>query len=526
MELQGVGLNFPSPHRYTIFMTRTSGILLHITSLPGRFGVGDLGPEAYRFVDFLKETGQHFWQVLPLGPTGYGNSPYQCLSVFAGNTLMISPEQLLAEGYLAQEELNNVPAFAAQAVDYDGVTRYKAGLLDRSFALFEKSAPPAEKEEFAVFCQQNAWWLDTYALFQAVKGTQTGAPWNVWPEDIRQRQSEAIRTWCEEQASELRQHQYRQFQFFRQWHRLKEYCHQKGISIIGDMPIFVALDSAEVWAHPEMFFLDGQGRPIAVAGVPPDYFSETGQLWGNPLYRWEAMRRDGYGWWVARLRQLRLLVDVIRLDHFRGFEKYWAIPGGDKTALHGCWEPGPGRHFFETIRNSLGELPLIAEDLGIITPEVELLRDAFNLPGMHVLQFAFSGSPDKNPHLPHLYLPNCVVYTGTHDNSPTLGWARGEDLTSTTQSRQDREREVQRALRYAGSDGSAINWDFVRLAFNSVAETAIIPLQDVLGLGVEARMNTPSLNSGNWRWRYGAGQLTGEVMKRLRDMVYLSGRLQ
>jgi 4-alpha-glucanotransferase len=502
---------------------RASGILLHPTSLPGRFGIGDLGKEAYRFADFLADTGQQLWQVLPLGPTGYDNSPYQSLSVFAGNPLLLSLERLLEDNFLDPGDLARSPSFPENLVDYEAVAEFKVPLLRKSYETFEKKATPAQHQQLAAFCQQNASWLDVHSLFMALREAHDLAIWNTWKADIRSRQPEAIKRWTRKLAPEIRCHQYQQYQFFKQWTELKKYCNEHGIKLIGDIPIFVALDSAEVWSHPEMFYLDENGQPTVVAGVPPDYFSETGQLWGNPLYRWDVMARDGYRWWIERFRASRTLVDIIRLDHFRGFEKYWEVPAKDTTAINGRWVPGPGAVFFETVKKVLGELPIIAEDLGLITPEVHALRDRFGFPGMRVLQFAFSdGSGDI--HKPHNYPRNCVVYTGTHDNNTTLGWFQGEDIGATTQSREERDRETQLARKYLGTDGREINWDFIRLALVSVANTAIIPLQDILGLGSQARMNIPGTTQGNWRWRFTTDALTDRIRDRLREMTRLYGR--
>jgi 4-alpha-glucanotransferase len=502
---------------------RASGILLHPTSLPGRFGIGDLGKEAYHFADFLADTGQHLWQMLPLGPTGYDNCPYQSLSVFAGNPLLISLEKLLEEGNLDPSDLDNRPSFPENLVDYEGVVEFKTPLLRRACENFEKRATPSQRQQLAVFCQQNASWLDVYSLFMALHEAHALAIWNTWEADIRSRQPEATERWTRKLAPEMRCHQYQQYQFFKQWKELKKYCNQCGIKLVGDIPIFVALDSAEVWSHPEMFYLDESGQPTVVAGVPPDYFSKTGQLWGNPLYRWDVMAQDGYRWWIERFRAARTLVDIIRLDHFRGFEKYWEIPGEDTTAVNGRWVPGPGAAFFEAVKKALGELPIIAEDLGVITPEVHALRDRFEFPGMRVLQFAFGDGPE-DIHQPHNYPRNCVVYTGTHDNNTILGWFGGEDIGTTTQSREERDQEIRLALKYLGTDGREINWDFIRLALISVANTAIIPLQDILGLGSQARMNIPGTTQGNWRWRFTAGMLTDRIRDRLREMTRLYGR--
>jgi 4-alpha-glucanotransferase len=504
--------------------SRSSGILLHPTSLPGRLGIGDLGVEAYRFADFLAETKQRLWQMLPLGPTDESNSPYQCLSVFAGNPLLISLETLVKQQFLNPADLRDAPIFPERYVDYNAVIDFKMRLLRKSFTLFEKSAAPAQRDEFESFCLSKASWLDDYALYIALSETHDCAAWNLWEKDIRTRNPEAVKRWSRKLAREIRYHKYQQYQFFRQWARLRKYCHDRGIRLIGDMPIFIALDSATVWLYPEMFYLDARGRPTVVAGVPPDYFSETGQLWGNPLYRWDVMARDGYSWWIERFRATYSLVDIIRLDHFRGFERYWEIPAGHTTARKGCWVLGPGAALFKAIKKALGDVPIIAEDLGLITPEVDALRERLGFPGMRVLQFAFGDDPKADDYRPHNYPRNCVVYTGTHDNNTTIGWFKEEVLDDTTQSRKVRESERHLALKYMGSDGREVNWDFIRLALMSVADTAIIPLQDVLGLGSEARMNRPGTTEGNWIWRFRSKMLTREIKNRLREMTTLYGR--
>ncbi len=503
---------------------RASGILLHPTSLPGRFGIGDFGREAYQFADFLVSTGQRLWQVLPLGPTGCGNSPYQCLSVFAGNPLFISLEKLAEESYLEPSDLETAPIFPEDKVDYGAVTGFKMPLLKKSFENFEKRATPDEQKQFQAFCRQNASWLEPYSLFMALKEAHNFAAWNTWDEDIRKRQPKSLKRWSKKLDHEICCHKYQQYQFFKQWSELKRYCNEHGIKLIGDMPIFVAPDSADVWSHPEMFYLDDKGRPTVVAGVPPDYFSQTGQLWGNPLYRWNIIAKKKYAWWIERFRAMCVLVDIIRLDHFRGFEKYWEIPVSDTTAINGRWVPGPGAKLFKAAQKALGTLPIIAEDLGVITPEVDALREQFGFPGMRVLQFAFGQGLDAERYRPHNYPHNCVVYTGTHDNNTTIGWFRGEDVQDSTQSREEREREKQLALKYLGTDGREINWDFIRLALMSVADTVIIPMQDILGLGSQARMNTPAKAEGNWCWRFTPDMVTEEIKHRLRELTTLYGR--
>ena len=494
---------------------RRSGILLHPTSLPGRYGIGDAGPEAYRFLDFLVDSQQRLWQVLPLGPTGYGDSPYQSFSSFAGNPLLISPDALLEAGLLEPADLAEVPAFPAQRVDYGAVIGFKLGLLARAFERFQAKNNLALRSEFEAFCRENRAWLDDFALFMALKEAHAGAAWYTWEPDIAQRRPAAVRRWRQALAVSVERHKYIQFLFFKQWTALKRAANARGIRLIGDIPIFVAHDSADVWSHPEFFTLDPHGRALRVAGVPPDYFSPTGQLWGNPLYRWEVLKETGYAWWIVRVQATLKLVDIVRLDHFRGFEAYWEVPGDADTAITGRWVKGPGADLFDALQNALDvrPLPFIAEDLGVITPEVVALREQFELPGMQVLQFAFSGGVAKMQ-APYRYVRQCVVYTGTHDNDTALGWFR--------HSAPPAEREL--ALKYMGVDGHDFNWDFIRLALSTVADTAIIPLQDVLGLDSEARMNYPSRPAGNWCWRYLTGALTPELSQRLGELTWIYGR--
>ncbi len=504
--------------------SRASGILLHPTSLPGRFGIGDLGGEAYRFADFLADTRQRLWQMLPLGPTGYSDSPYQCLSVFAGNPLLLSLETLVEEGLLESADLKDAPLFSEHSVDFDAVRAFKLPLLLKSFQAFEAKASPGQRAEFESFCHDKASWLDGYALFMSLKEAHGLEPWNMWEDDIKMRHPAAVERWRKKLASEIKCHKYQQYQFFKQWWRLKKYCHDRGIRLFGDMPIYVSLDSDTVWLHPEFFYLNEDGTPTVVAGVPPDYFSETGQLWGNPIYRWDTMAKRGYIWWIERIQATLSLVDIVRIDHFRGFEKYWEIPGRDITARNGRWVPGPDADLFEAIKKALGNAPIIAEDLGYITPEVHALRERFGFPGMRVLQFAFGTDAQADDYRPHNYPRNCVVYTGTHDNNTTIGWFTEETVSDTTQSIEIREAERRLALKYMGSDGKEVNWDFIRLALMSVADTAITPLQDILGLGAEARMNRPSTTSGNWVWRFTRDMLTDEIKAKLRELTTLYGR--
>jgi 4-alpha-glucanotransferase len=499
---------------------RSSGILLHPSSLPGPYGIGDLGPEAYKFADFLVEAGQSLWQVLPLGPTGYGDSPYACYSAFAGNTLLISPEQLVTEGLL-----DSAPSLAIQSrrVDFAEAHKLKDQLLRRAYERYTKTTDTTLRSAFETFAQRHAHWLDDYALFRALKDAHGGVAWNEWEPSLIRRTPSAIERAREQLREEVEAHMFYQFLFFRQWSALKNYCNERGISIVGDLPIFVAQDSADVWTNPEQFKLDKNGKPLVVAGVPPDYFSTTGQLWGNPLYNWDRMRADGFKWWIERVRATLTVVDIARVDHFRGFAACWEIPGGDKTAERGQWVEAPGRELFTAIHKTLGELPIIAEDLGVITPDVIALREEFGFPGMRILQFGF-GSDSKNIDLPHNYLPNVVAYTGTHDNDTTVGWFQSVAGEGSTRTTKQIERERKFCMDYLNTKGEEIHWDFIRGVLASVANTAIVPLQDLLGLGTEARMNLPNSTEGNWSWRYGTGALTDELAARLKKYTELYGR--
>jgi len=491
---------------------RSAGILLHPTSLPGRYGIGDLGVEAFRWVDFLKSADQKLWQILPLGPTGYGDSPYQCFSAFAGNPFLISPDKLIEDGLLTQADVAPLPTFSNDLVDFGPVIIYKLGLLDKAYANFKAGAGSADlRSEFAAFQKAQSAWLDDFALFMALKEAHNGAVWSAWEPELVARKPEALEAARARLADTIESQRLRQFLFFRQWQAVKAYANAAGIQIIGDIPIFVAYDSADVWQRPDLFYLDEHGQPTVVAGVPPDYFSRTGQLWGNPLYRWDVLKQNNYAWWIDRIRGTLALVDIIRVDHFRGFDAYWEIPFGMPTAEVGQWVKGPAADFFNALKAGLGDnLPIIAEDLGVVTPEMVALRDAFDLPGMKVLQFAFS-TDNKDPFLPHTFIANCVVYTGTHDNDTTRGWY---EHSST-----DGERDY--ARRYLGRDGQDIVWDMIRLAYASVANTAVVPLQDVFNLGTEARMNLPGRPSGNWGWRFKQGQLTAQLRDRLKELTWL-----
>jgi 4-alpha-glucanotransferase len=502
---------------------RSSGILLHPTSLPGRFGIGDLGPEAYAFADFLEAANQSLWQVLPLGPTGYGDSPYACYSAFAGNTLLISPEQLVSDGLLTQDQLENVTAFPDGLVDFEAVHKYKDEILQGAYATFKRATNQKLETDFTEFCERHVSWLDDYALFRALKDEHGGVAWHEWEPSLVRRDAVALETAKQKLNDEIEAQKFYQFLFFRQWFALKSNCNKRGIKLVGDIPIFVAHDSADVWTNPDQFKLNKDGTPIVVAGVPPDYFSATGQLWGNPLYHWEHMRADGFKWWIDRVRATLQTFDIARIDHFRGFAACWEIPGGDKTAERGRWVDAPGRELFTAIRNALGQVPIIAEDLGVITPDVEALRDDFGFPGMRILQFGFS-SDSRNIDLPHNYHKNVVVYTGTHDNDTAVGWFGSVAGEGSTRDTEQVERERDFCLKYLNSDGTEIHWDFIRAALASVANTAIVPLQDLLGLGNEARMNLPNSTEGNWTWQFKAGALTKGIVQRLRGLTELYGR--
>lgn len=507
---------------------RASGILLHPTSLPGRFGIGDLGQAAYDFVDFLEETGQSLWQVLPLGPTGYGDSPYQCFSAFAGNPLLINLESLVSDDLLDQSDLDDAPAFSVDRVDYGSVIEFKNKILSKAHANFIAAGSEEAKSEYLKFSEQTLWWLDDYAVFQAIKDENAGKEWTKWDAYLRDKEDKAMHFFRENHVLEISRHKFWQFLFFKQWLKLAAYANGKGVKIIGDIPIFVAHDSADVWANRHLFYLDEKGNPTAIAGVPPDYFSETGQLWGNPLYRWDLMESNGYRWWIQRIRVAFSQVDILRMDHFRGFEKFWAVPASEKTAINGKWQNGPGANLFNAIKNAFsnidGELPIIAENLGFITPEVEELREKFGFPGMYILQFAFGTDPQADAFKPYNFAPNSVVYTGTHDNDTTVGWFTSQGAGDSTRSHDEVNEEREFVLKYLGSDGKEIHWDFIRLALASVSNTSIIPLQDVLGCGSEARMNIPSRESNNWSWRYRPEQLTSDIRARLAELTEVYGR--
>jgi 4-alpha-glucanotransferase len=495
---------------------RSSGVLLHPTSLAGRFGVGDLGRGADEFVDFLASAGQRVWQVLPLAPTGYGDSPYQAFSAFAGNPLLISLDELIDDGLLHESDVGDPRRFDAGGVDYPAVAAHRQALWPRVLERFDAAGRPALADRFGRFCSAQAHWLDDFALFMAVKNAHQQVAWTAWEPDIAAREPSALARWSTRLAREIRLHKLTQFLFFEQWERVRARCRAQSIAILGDLPIFVAHDSADVWSHRGLFRLDADGAPTVAAGVPPDYFSASGQLWGNPHYDWALLEQTGYHWWIERIRAALTLVDRLRLDHFRGFVAAWEVPRGSQTAIVGEWRPGPGAALFEAIRRALDSaaLPFVAENLGVITPEVEALRHRFGLPGMAILQFAFGTDPQAPDFRPHNYPRNLVVYTGTHDNDTTVGWWTGT-AGHSTRSQDDIDRERDYARRYLRLDAGAVHWEFIRAALASVADTAIVPAQDVLGLGSEARMNRPGTGEGNWRWRLTGGQMTAALARQL-----------
>lgn len=491
---------------------RSSGVLLHPTSLPSRYGIGDLGDNAYRFVDWLHNSGQSVWQILPLGPTSYGDSPYQTLSAFAGNPNLISLDILAEEGWLDRTELENVPDFPATHVDFGWIISWHDEKLTKAYQGFKANATDEQKHALANWCQDNAYWLEDFVLFVSLKRAHGGRPWVEWQEDLALYQPKALEKARKDYADALEEQRFRQWAFYQQWYALKYYANNKGVRFFGDLPIFVAHDSADVWANQSEYYLDTKGYPIVIAGVPPDYFSPTGQRWGNPLYRWDIMKAKNYGWWVSRFKAILSLVDYIRIDHFRGFDAYWEIPGTEETAVNGKWIDGPKHDLFSVVKAQLGELPIIAEDLGVITEGVEKLRDDFGLPGMKVLQFAWSDP--TNAFLPHAHPVNSVVYTGTHDNNTTIGWWLMETNEETKKFFMD----------YTARAVYEINWDMIRLAMASASHTAIFPLQDIIGVGSHGRMNTPGKESGNWTWRFQLHELTHDIQNRLAYLTWLYQR--
>jgi 4-alpha-glucanotransferase len=488
---------------------RTSGILLHPTSLPGRYGIGDLGPEAFRFADWLAAAGQRVWQVLPLGPVGYGESPYQLFSAFAGNPSLISLDALVERGWLDAADLAAAPEFPPDRVEFERVIPWKEALLWKAFERFHDP-------ELDQFLTEHAAWLPGYARFMALKAAHGGRMWTEWDAGTSPGGPSSLPS-AEPDPQIVRYHEFLQFEFFREWRALKNYCAARGVRMMGDLPIYVAFDSADVWGRHELFQFD------AVAGVPPDYFSATGQLWGNPLYRWDCIKADGYRWWIDRMVAALSMFDLVRMDHFRGFEAYWAVPAGEATAVNGQWIKGPGADLFRALKDAIGDLPIVAENLGVITPEVEAIRHEFGLPGMAILQFAFGKDEQARSFRPHNYVRNLVAYTGTHDNDTVAGWWRSEGGDSTRKP-EDVAAEKARAREYLDTDGREMNWTLIRALMASVADTVLFPAQDILGLGSEARMNTPAVASGNWRWRIRPGALTPEMAGRLQELTKLFER--
>lgn len=499
---------------------RSSGVLLHPTSLPGRYGIGDLGEWAYRFVDWLVEAEQSIWQVLPLGPTSYGDSPYQSPSTFAGNPNLISFDKLIGDGYLVEGDFRDLPNFPKYAVDYGWIIQYRTQKLKLAYERFAAKPQPAHKAAFDAYVQANAAWLEDYALFMAIKDANGGVTWTAWADaDLVRYKPAAVEKAKKTYAHEIGYYKFTQWVFKSHWDALRAYAKDRQIRFIGDIPIFVAHDSSDVWANQSLFYLEEDGNPTVIAGVPPDYFSETGQRWGNPLYRWDAMQQNGYAWWLRRIQTILDLVDIVRVDHFRGFDAYWEIPASEETAINGEWVKGPGMDFFNVLREKMGELPIIAEDLGVITPEVEALRDGFDLPGMQVLQFAFDGECGANTFLPHHHPANTVVYTGTHDNNTTLGWWHSPEAHDGIKNC---------VASYTATDrhvlDTEINWTLMRLAMSSVAQTAVVPMQDVLGFGENTRMNVPGKQGGNWVWRMGAEEFENPAKQRLAYLTRLYSR--
>ena len=501
---------------------RKSGVLLHISSLPGDFGIGDLGPNAYRFVDFLHTTKQHYWQILPINPTDpiSGNSPYSSIAAFAANVLFISPQLLVEDGILTEKDIAVKPDFSSLSVQYEAVSAYKQTLLDRAFERFESDPAirQSQKKEFNKFMSANAFWLEDYALFAAIKEHYHGHSWLDWPKPMRSREDAALRDFSVKHQSKILKIKFLQYLFSKQWKNLKSYCAKNDVRLFGDLPIYMNLDSVDVWCYPENYKLDDTLNPQMVAGVPPDYFSATGQRWGNPVYDWDVLKGSHFAWWVERFRFNFRLFDVVRIDHFRGLVQFWEIPAHEKTAVNGHWADVPTNDLFRTLKKSFsGRLSIIAEDLGHITDDVRAAMHRFGLPGMKVLLFAFNGDMKTHPYLPHNYKNRCVVYTGTHDNNTVLGWFEHE-ATGT---------EIDNVRQYTkkGISADHICWELIRMAFSSSAEIAIIPMQDLLGLGSEARMNIPGTIGGeNWRWRLSSQALTQELKRKLSNLTVKTGR--
>lgn len=497
--------------------SRSAGILAHITSLPCRFGVGDMGASAYQFVDFLSAAEQRLWQVLPLTPTGYGNSPYYSYSAMAGNHLLISPDKLKERGYLTESEIEQIPTFPDHRVDFSTIIPYKMGVFEKAFANFSTNASQKDKADFDTFCKNNASWLPDFALFVALKeGKYNGEPWDKWEKADRFREKKAMDAARKKYAHLIDLHTFLQYEFATEWSALRAYANSKGVAMVGDIPIFVAYDSADVWSKKDVFRLDDNARPTHVAGVPPDYFSATGQLWGNPHYNWTQMEKDGYAWWGDRFQKCMELYDVVRVDHFRGFEAFWEVPFGEATAMKGKWVEAPGQKLFKAMKKRFGDLPVIAEDLGLITPAVTALRKEFGMPGMKILQFGYESGDPTDAFLPHNYETDSVVYTGTHDNDTTLGWFRSCDDA--------RKRNALEYLR--ASSEQEVVWEMIRAAYLSTALYAIVPLQDILTLGTEFRMNFPGKADGNWEYRLLPNQLGEWHITMLSKLAKISNRLE
>ena len=493
---------------------RSSGILLHITSLPGGHGLGDLGPSAYEFADFLSESKQSLWQMLPLGPTGYGDSPYQCFSAFAGNPMLLDMGAFVEAGLLARSDLTGSPP-ASTSVDFPAVQRFKWTLIERAAQNFNGHEP----EEYARFCGRESYWLDDFALFMALKDIHGGIAFWRWDRDLAMRDPETLARWSARLTRQIAMHRFTQWIFFQQFGKLRQYCRDRGIRLMGDIPIYAAADSADVWSGRRLFLLQESGEPAWQAGVPPDYFSATGQLWGNPIYDWAEMERTGYEWWIQRFRATFQMFDAVRVDHFRGFQAYWSVPAGEVTAINGQWVPGPGGKVFEAVEKQLGDLAILAENLGVITPEVEAIRHRFQFPGMAILQFAFGTDPQAPDFKPHNYPRDVIAYTGTHDNDTTVGWWTSSGETDSTRTAAEIDSERRFTLEYLGADGNEIHWTFIRALMASVANTVIFPAQDLLGLGSEARMNMPSTLGRNWKWRLRPGALNHVIAARLRRLA-------
>jgi len=493
---------------------RKAGILLHITSLPSEYGIGDLGSNAYKFVDFLESAGQKLWQILPISPTGYGDSPYSCFSAFAGNHLFISPEMLYNDGLLEQNDLTEIPEISKTKTEYNKVKEYKNKLFIKAFKNFTSNKNKL-KNSFDSFCNENSYWLDDYAYYMSLKDYHNQDEWSKWEEGLAKRDFGVLKIWSDKLGDEIYFHKFLQFLFTHQWCKLKKYANIKDIKIVGDVSIFVAYDSSDLWGNKELFTIDENGKAISVAGVPPDYFSPTGQLWGNPLYKWKELEKDEFNWWVKRVRHQLKYIDILRIDHFRGFDAYWEIPGGAPTAEKGRWVKGPGKKLFNALKKQLGDLPIIAEDLGVITKSVNDLRDKFNFPGMNILQFAF-GTGMENKFLPHNFNKNSVVYTGTHDNDTTRGYFEKEKNKNN-----DIYKHTQDYLNFFGDD---LTFELIRTAYSSAADIVIIPMQDVLNLGSEARMNFPGTLGGNWVWRFTWDQIDEELSSKYKRITELYER--